>query len=561
MSHATTEILYRIGALVNRTEDPGEALDLILDEIVGTLGASSASIALLNPDNGTLRIEVQRGLPRPAVGHELKIGAGITGWVAMHGKTAIVPDVSADPRYYALRDGVKSELAVPLELSGRVIGVVNCDSDRTDAFSRNDADLLALLTAEAAKTVRRLWMTRRLNTINHRLESLLGAARDLVRERAEPSVLQDLARRGHEVLGGTAFAVYSLSGDVLTLGAVHGDLQGSEFSTEIEIGDTALGGAVKRRRVVTVEHAGRTEENLFTRLTPGFHETSMLAAPVCFDEDTLGLVVLFSGTKHRFSDDDRRLLGTLASLGAAALRNAQLYARVFAVEESLREHERLTTLGLIAAEIAHEVRNPLTVIRLLFDSLGIDFAENDPRREDLRVIGDKLGHLESIVTRVLEFGRRKAVDNESFDLEREIVDTLHLMRMKFERAGVAASFEGPGRQLKVTGNRGEIRQAVLNLLLNAVQAMSGGGAIRVTLGVEPGHAGELAVIRISDTGPGIPAHIRDRVFESFLTGRSEGTGLGLSIVKRILRGHEGDIEVESSGPGGTTFRLTIPPAE
>src|SRR6476620_5997191 len=98
---STLETLYRIGELVNRTEDPGVALDFILDEVVAKLGASSASIALLNPDNGTLRIEVQRGLPRPAVGRELRPGEGITGWVVMHGKAARVPDVTKDPRYLA----------------------------------------------------------------------------------------------------------------------------------------------------------------------------------------------------------------------------------------------------------------------------------------------------------------------------------------------------------------------------------------------------------------------------------------------------------------------------
>lgn len=557
----TLETLYRIGELVNRTEDPREALDLILDEIVTTLGASSASIALLNPDNGTLRIEVQRGLPRPATGHELKPGIGITGWVVLHGKPVLVPDVTKDARYLALRDDVKSELAVPLELGGRVIGVVNCDSDRAGAFGEKDLGLLTRITAEAAKTVRRLWLVRRLNTINARQESLVEAARDLVRERAAPAVLRDLARRGHELFTGAAFVVYTLDGDTLTPAAVEGDLRGSELSPSVETGDTSLGSAVTRRKAVSVENAGRSEENLFSKLTPEFHATSILAAPVVFEEETLGLVALFSGTPHRFSDDDRRLIGTLASLGAAALRNAHLYARVFAVEENLREHERLTTLGLIAAEIAHEVRNPLTVIRLLFDSLGIDFAEGDPRKEDLRVIGDKLGHLESIVTRVLEFGRRRAVDDEKFDLGNEAADTLLLMRMKFESTRVAATFERPETALPVAGNRGEIRQALLNLLLNAIQAMPGGGEISVSITVESGAEGRLGVIRVADNGPGIPEAIRDRLFESFLTSRSEGTGLGLSIVKRILRGHEGDIVVEKSDATGTTFRLTVPLAE
>ncbi len=558
---AALESLYRIGELANRTEDPREALDLILDEIVRMLGASSASIALLNPDSGMLRIEVQRGLPRPAIGHELRPGEGITGWVLLHGKNALVPDVTRDVRYLALRRDVRSEVAVPLVLMGGIIGVVNCDSNRLGAFTERDAALLELLAGETAKTVRRLWLVRRLNTLNARLESLVGAGRELVRERAEPALAQDLARRGHDLFDGAVCAVYTLEGDTLRATAHHGDLRGSVLAPLVHTGETSLGSAVSRRRTLCVDNAGRTEENLFARLTPGLCRSSMLAAPVCFEEETLGLIVLFSGEPHRFSDDERRLVSTLASLGAAAWLNARLYARVFSIEESLREHAQLTTLGLISAEIAHEVRNPLTVIRLLFDSLGIDFPEDDPRREDLRVIGEKLGHLESVVTRVLEFGRRKAVDDERFDLAREVADTLLLMRMKFESAHVSASFSKPDAPLPVSGNRGEIRQALLNLLLNAVQAMPHGGAIRVDLSREDDPAGRTGVIRVADTGPGIPEGIRERVFESFLTGRSEGTGLGLSIVKRILRGHDGDIVVENTGASGTTFKLTVPLAD
>jgi signal transduction histidine kinase len=133
--------------------------------------------------------------------------------------------------------------------------------------------------------------------------------------------------------------------------------------------------------------------------------------------------------------------------------------------------------------------------------------------------------------------------------------------MKFESTRVAATFERPETALPVAGNRGEIRQALLNLLLNAIQAMPGGGEIRVAITVESGPEGRLGVIRVADNGPGIPESIRERLFESFLTSRSEGTGLGLSIVKRILRGHEGDIVVEKSDSAGTTFLLTVPLAE
>ncbi len=129
------DCLYRVGAFVNATEDPREALDFILEEIVRTLGASSASIALVEPATGSLRIEVSNGLGADSAAKVIGQGQGITGWVALYAKPQRVPDVSKDPRYVEIRKGIRSELAVPMELMGNVIGVVNCDSDRLDAFS------------------------------------------------------------------------------------------------------------------------------------------------------------------------------------------------------------------------------------------------------------------------------------------------------------------------------------------------------------------------------------------------------------------------------------------
>ncbi|MFM7743688.1 MAG: ATP-binding protein, partial [Verrucomicrobiota bacterium] len=110
----------------------------------------------------------------------------------------------------------------------------------------------------------------------------------------------------------------------------------------------------------------------------------------------------------------------------------------------------------------------------------------------------------------------------------------------------------------IEGHPGQIQQVFLNLMMNGVQAMTGGGELSLRLGLETGPQGDVVAVRIVDTGTGIPPAILPRIFDSFFTSREDGTGLGLAIVKRILRDHRGDIVVESTGPGGTTFRFWFP---
>src|SRR5690606_27569159 len=126
---------------------------------------------------------------------------------------------------------------------------------------------------------------------------------------------------------------------------------------------------------------------------------SVLITPLIYENDVLGVLALFSDHVQRFDNDAKRLCAGLANLGAVALENARLYSRVFQSEETLRKNEQLTTLGLLAAEIAHEIRNPLTAIKLLFGYLDLDFPEGDPRRTDVRAIGEKLDQLAPIASR------------------------------------------------------------------------------------------------------------------------------------------------------------------
>jgi len=552
------DCLYRVGAFVNATEDPREALDFILEEIVRTLGASSASIALVEPATGSLRIEVSNGLDPASISEIIGQGQGITGWVALYAKPQRIPDVSKDSRYVEIRKGIRSELAVPMELMGNVIGVVNCDSDRLDAFSEQDLAFLSLLTNEASKAVGRIWLLRQLRSKAAQLEALVRAAQGLARERDEPGISQDLARHTRGLLGVRACAYYKIVDDVLLLKHLDGELSGSELAPSIAVNQTSLGTVVGRGRPVVVPLAGKTEEHLFTKLSEPVASSSLLAVPVRYEDDTFGVLMCVAMGAYRFSDDDKHLVTALSSFGASSIQNSRLYAKVFTVEEGLRRSERLTALGLLSAEVAHEIRNPLTVMKLLSDTLSQGMAPDDPKVEDLDVMREKIAHMEGVVSRVLGMSKAQSGAFRVVDIRKATENAVLLLRLKLQQLGVKVEIHGDEVIPAVEGHPGQIQQVFLNLMMNGVQAMNGGGLLSLHLGVEAGAQGEVVVVRITDTGTGIPQEILPKIFDSFFTSREDGTGLGLAIVKRIMRDHRGDIIVGSTGPGGTTFKFWFP---
>jgi len=554
--HAAIDSLYRISSLISGTDEPKVALDYILKEIVQVLQPSSASISLINPDTKRLELEVSQGLPQDWEDMDLALGQGITGWTALHGRPIIVPDVRHEPRYISVRSQIRSEMAVPMEDRGVVIGVVNVDSEQVDAFDEQALKILTLLTNEASRVVSRLWLIKQLRSKARQLESLVNMGSRLVGELDQNEVLEGLAREGRELMGCHSCAVFLLSPNKkrLDLHTMVGREGKIEAVDSLNVEESAVGAAIHRRKQIEITNLLFTEENDFTRIIQREGLVSMLASPIVFNEEVIGVLNAYTRRAHRFNNDEKKVFGTLAGLGAIAIQNARLYARIFVTEESLRRNDKLTTLGMLAAEIAHEIRNPLTVIRLLFDSLNLRFETDDERQTDVTVIGEKLNQLEEIVERVLSFGRNREGMHARYSFNRVTEDTLRLVRLKLHQQKIEIDFKPARPEIFVEVNKGQIQQVMLNLILNATQAMSEGGRIEIELG----RAEQFATFQIRDTGSGINEDVKAKIFESFLTDRPDGTGLGLSISKRILRSHRGDIELVDSSGGGTTFRFWIP---
>ena len=177
--HERLQLLYQVGNVIHSTLEPQEALQLIVSEAVRLMGASSGSVVLINPTTGFLEIHASQNLPVAATKLKLRVGEGITGWVARTGKPARVGNVTQDPRYVAARRGVHSELAVPLEVGGEIRGVLNVDSDRADAFSADDQELLQELAVQAAKVIHNTWLYEQLRLKAGLFESLASVSRTI----------------------------------------------------------------------------------------------------------------------------------------------------------------------------------------------------------------------------------------------------------------------------------------------------------------------------------------------------------------------------------------------
>ncbi len=561
--HERLTQLYRVGEIIHSTLEPQQALQSIVDETVRLVRAGSGSIALVNPTTGFLEIQAFSGLPGSAAELRLKVGEGVTGWVARHGKPARVGDVSADRRYVMLRPEVRSELAVPLELRGSLRGVINVDSDRPDAFSPADQELLEILALQAARVIENTWLYEQLRLKARLFETLVSVSRTINSTLALDEALSVVTREAAQLVGASMCSLMMLddSGEWLDLRAHHGAGEAYLNKPRLNTADSMLGIVVRRRKPLQVENvqvSGRYQ-NVDVAREEGL--VSFLSVPLLFAGQAIGTLNVYTAQSHTFSNEEIRILSAMAELSALAIEKARLYERIVDVEEQLRQNEKLSALGLLAAEVAHEIRNPLTVMKMLFHSLDLKFPASDPRSRDVEIMGQKMDLLNRIVEQILDFARSSEPKLETVSLNELIEDLGLLTRHKLRNHGIRLERSLDPALPTVQADAAQLEQAFLNLTLNAVEAMPDGGTFWIVSRVQAPTDCEPAgvVIEFADTGGGMSEEQQARAFTSLLqTTKARGTGLGLAIVGRVIETHRGKVRIESKPGEGTRFIITLP---
>jgi two-component system NtrC family sensor kinase len=261
---------------------------------------------------------------------------------------------------------------------------------------------------------------------------------------------------------------------------------------------------------------------------------------------------------HRTGVDSRDEIGDLArefDAMAGALQER---------EQALIRSERLAAVGRMAAQITHEVRNPLASIGLYAELLGDEIVDKgaEPRRLVTSIISE-VDRLTEITETYLRFSRLPTAKLEREDVGAIVTAVLEFARAELSQKGITLEIDVGADLPEILADESQLRQAVLNLVRNAREAMPGGGRLQVALDVvaaggATGSTGQSVRLRIGDTGPGIVRENLGKIFDPFFSTKDKGTGLGLALVQQIVVEHGARIEVQTAPTQGTTFAITFP---
>ena len=344
--------------------------------------------------------------------------------------------------------------------------------------------------------------------------------------------------------------------------------------------DNMVSRAIKERRPFIVEDAGRDPR--VNRGVINFLDVKSFAVvPLLSRDKVLGGIAADNLVSQTVITEKKlQSLMIFANQAALALENALMYEELRAFSNQLEERvksatadleetqkqlfqsEKLAALGKLSAGIAHEIRNPLTSIKILIHSLVDEMATAASREKDMAVIETEIERVNKIIKQFLDFARPRPPSLELRDVRKVLEETIALVVYEMEAQGILLKREDDPALPPVPMDGEQMKQVFLNLLLNAIQAMPQGGKLKVATAVQSHSGGTRGspgvAITFQDSGEGIAEEIQSRIFEPFFSTKEEGIGLGLPIAQRIIEEHRGKIRLESTLGKGTTFYITLP---
>jgi signal transduction histidine kinase len=470
-------------------------------------------------------------------------------------------------------DKVRAELAVPIRLGSKVVGVLDLRSDEIDVFSRQDVTTMELLADQLSIAIEnaRLYgeirqRVEELTTLN-RISQAVTSTLDL---KETLTIITDHTTR---LLGvaATSVVLFDETNHELWFAAASGEGSDYVLGMKMAIGQGVAGWVFQQGQPVMVPDTSKDTRWFGGFDTDsGFTTRSILCVPLQTKGQTIGAIEAMNKEGGPFDAEDLRLLTSMAAPAAAAIENARLYEalrqgmrKLEETQAQLVQSAKLAAVGELAAGVAHEINNPLTSIigftRLLLE----DLATEDPIRPDLETIDREAARTRQIVRALLDFARTSDPVLAPTDLNALVDEAVMLVCTRSVLTKIVLEKNLSPLPL-VMLDTNQIKQVLVNLLNNALQAMPDGGRLTIATRLAErevdGVYHQMAAVYISDSGTGIANEDLERIFDPFFTTKEvgQGTGLGLSVSYSIVEKHNGQIEVESMLEAGSTFTVLLP---
>ncbi len=612
--------LNEIGRAIISSFDVKDILGYVSKSTTRLLAADGCTVRLSAEGRGGLRVMMDEGYGRPGFRREFRSpGKALALQVFQQRRPLLINGPEDSPFHEDLsRRGITSFLGLPIVSKDRSLGVISYYSATHGAqFDMEAVHLMQTVCSQLANMIEHattLEKARRLAQENQEKVRRISAMYDIARvmmttvktERLLQSILFSLISPEGLKFSRAILFLLSEDGNSLVGRMAMGprdrkelrwidrlprnlEEEGSEGAGEgprellwpeveqlrIPLGETAclVSRAVREKRPVRSERrceAGAREQG--TDFCVGFcgtHPGEFVVVPLIVKGEARGVIYVDNMFRDReLTDEDIQVLTTFASNAALAMETVSLYESletalhtVRSTQDRLLQSEKLMALGEMAARIAHEIKNPLTVI----GGFARRMARPDKPSADgasveryAQIILKEVQRLERIIQETLYFSREVAPELRKVDVNRVIRDALATFRDELQEAHIATAVDLSPELPAISADPDQIAQVLWNLVNNAIQAMEGSGTLAITTrpSAPPEQAG--VTLRVSDTGGGIPHDVVHNIFNPFFTTKAKGTGLGLTIVHAIVERHGGTIHLDNQEGKGVTFSIFLP---
>ena len=609
--------LNEIGRAITSTFKVQDLLAYVAKTTIRLLQAEGCTVRLAGEGRGTMKVVIDEGYARPGMKKELRAHGRLLANQIFREKRPLLINGPEDSRMYLplSRHGVASFLGLPIVSRGKSLGVISYYSGSSNtAFDMEVVNLMQTVCSQLANMIENSTMyleAQALAQANQfkvqQLSTLYNVARALM-STVKTERLLHIMMRSLTSPAGLNFSraiLFLLSEDGSTLSArmgmgprdrkdarrktpvfpdpsENGDPAGEEkysdmlwpdidrLSIPLYGPDCLVAKAVLEKKPVQTRTGCGQVSSGPTLFFCGNHPDVFAVVPLVFKGEARGAIYVDNRFREReITDEDIQILTMFASEACLAMENASLYESLENALDNLRamqgrlvQSEKLAALGEMAAKIAHEIKNPLTVIGGFAARLARRGTGEEPdgatNARYTRIILKEAQRLERIVRQTLYFSRDVLPALRRIDLNDEIREVLAMFREDLEEARIHTILDLSAGIPNISADPDQIRQVLWNLISNAIQAMEGGGKLTVATRPATPDEGKGVMFLVGDTGGGIPHDVVHNIFNPFFTTKTKGTGLGLPIVHTIVEKHGGSIQLDNREGKGVTFSIFLP---